>query len=69
MVMVEYITPPDLPLMDPGTWVKLGLILGGNGWVGGGGVWLAWSGPTRVKVQILNVLFKFGLKHSCKSCK
>ena len=29
--MVEYITPPDLPLMDPGTWVKLGLILGGNG--------------------------------------
>ena len=31
VVMVEYITPPDLPLMDPGTWVKLGLILGGNG--------------------------------------
>ena len=30
--MVEYITPPDLPLMDPGTWVKLGLILVGNEW-------------------------------------
>ena len=52
VVMVEYITPPDLALMDSS---QLGSSWAHIGW----GSWLAWgwSGPTGVRVQT----FFFGL--------
>ena len=57
--------PPGSAPNGPWNLGQAGAHIGGE-WVGG--VWLAWSGPTRVRVQILKKLFKFGLiKHSCKS--
>ena len=53
VVMVEYITPPDLPLMDS----QLGSSWAHIGW----GEQAAWSGPTGVRVQIFLVLLQPGL--------